>query len=154
MIQSGFLMVFAFMAQAPYSIAMSPLSNGSRVSPKKESFHDLMGHWPVSWAGVAADIPVGQQLVEALRPFILHLQKQNLSPKTVRHHLDNLWAIGGEIMRQVNNDPSFRKTCPHTLLLKAVECGEAPLVRHASEDQQKSCDATARRLLRFLSIQK
>jgi integrase len=65
-----------------------------------------------------------------------------------------LWAIGGEIIRDVNDDPRLRKTNPRRLLLKAIECGEAPLVRNATEAQQNSCDSTARRLLRFLSNQK
>lgn len=140
--------------QVTYPVAVALSSKRSRSLPKRESFQELMRHWPGSWAGEAADIPVGQQLVEELRSFVMHLQQQNLSAKTVHQHLNNLWAIGGEIIRAVNDDPVLRKTNPRVLLLQAIAGGDAPLVSNATEAQQQSCDATARQLLRFLSAQK
>jgi len=111
----------------------------------------LMDSWPKSWAGSAADIPVGEGLVAELRPFIRHLYKRGLSPRTIRRHLDNTWVIGGEIIRIVVEEPKRRKTHPRQLLLDAIDLAEAPLARGASEQEQRSFDATARRLLRFLN---
>ncbi len=111
----------------------------------------LMDSWPNSWAGSAADIPVGEALVAELRPFIRHLYDRNLSPKTIRRHLDNSWMIGGEIIRDVVHQPKRRHTHPRQLLLDAIDLGEAPLVWDASEKEQRSFDATARKLLRFLT---
>jgi hypothetical protein len=110
-----------------------------------------MTPWPPSWAGFPEDIPVGLRLVEELRPFVASLHNKHLSSKTLRRHLDNLWVIGGEIIRKVNEYPSLRQSHPRCLLLDAVAYGHAPLVRDASETQQESCDSTARRLLAFLS---
>ena len=110
-----------------------------------------MDQWPDSWAGVDADKPVGAGLVAEFRPFVAHLQTRGLQPKTVRRHLDSLWVIGGEIIRRLNYEPALRKTNPRELLLDAVVGGEAPLAPHASEADQRVFDATARRLLRFLS---
>jgi hypothetical protein len=109
-----------------------------------------MDQWPDSWAGVAEDKPFGASLVAELRPFVIHLQTLGLSRKTVRRHLDNLWVIGCEIIRKLNYEPDLRKTTPRQLLLDTVAAGEAPLVRDAGEAGQRSSDATARRLLRFL----
>lgn len=114
-------------------------------------FLALMDAWPESWAGVQPDIALGQRLVEKMRPFIIHLHDQGLSRKTVRRHLDNLWCIGGEIIRDVNYDDSLRRKQPGELLLRSVELGQAPLLNNFDETQQQSCDATARKLLRFLS---
>jgi len=75
----------------------------------------------------------------------------DLSRMTLRRHLDNLWVIGGEIIRQVNDEPRLRRKKPHQLLLDTVASGEAPFVADASEADQRSVDATARRLLRFLT---
>lgn len=110
-----------------------------------------MDQWPDSWAGVAADKPFGAGLVAEFRPFVAHLQTLGLSRKTVRRHLDNLWVIGGEIIRRLNYEPVLRKTTPRRLLLETVAYGEAPLVSGVSETDQRAFDATARRLLRFLS---
>jgi len=110
-----------------------------------------MQQWPRSWAGCAQDVPVGRALVQILRPFVIHLYGQTLSPRTVRRHLDNTWLIGGEIIRRINDEPRLRRTPPHELLIDAVAAGEAPLVDQLNEVEQAALDATARKLLRFLS---
>lgn len=130
---------------------MAMSSELSRRPPNLESFLNLMTPWPRSWAGFPEDIPVGQRLVEELSPFVASLHNKQLTPKTLRRHLDNLWVIGGEIIRKVNNSPSLRQSHPRCLLLDAVSDGYSPLVPDASETQQQSCDSTARRLLAFLS---
>lgn len=110
----------------------------------------LMDRWPKSWAGSAADVPVGEGLVAEIRPFILFLVECDLSPKTVRRHLDNAWMIGGEIIREVVQEPERRNTSPRQLLLDAIDIGEAHFVHSFSKEDQRSLDATARKLLRFL----
>lgn len=110
-----------------------------------------MNQWPDSWAGIADDKSFGAGLVAEFRPFVAYLQTLGLSRKTIRRHLDNLWVIGGEIIRQLNYEPALRKTTPRQLLLDTVVGGEAPLVDCASEADQRAFDATARRLLRFLA---
>jgi hypothetical protein len=110
----------------------------------------LMEDWPASWAGDDNDEPVGRGLVALLRPFITDLHDQGLSDGTIRRHLDSLWLIGGEIIREVNDRPSLRRKEPRVLLLPAIQDGHAPLVRGLAEQEQASVDATARKLLRFL----
>lgn len=110
----------------------------------------LMEGWPSSWAGDDEDEPVGRGLVALLRPFIHDLHAQGLAGGTIRRHLDNLWLIGGEIIREVNDRPALRRKEPRSLLLKAIQDGQAPLVRDLAEREQASVDATARKLLKFL----
>ena len=109
-----------------------------------------MEDWPKSWAGTREDTPVGRRLVAVLQLFMTHPQQQELAPSTRRRHLDNLWFIGGEIIRRVNDEPALRKQPARALLLDAVLRGEAPLL-HDTEEQQRAVDATARKLLTFLS---
>jgi hypothetical protein len=116
-----------------------------------DKLFELMDRWPQSWAGSAADIPVGEGLVAEIRPFIQHLADSGLSPKTVRRHLDNAWVIGGEIIRQIVWEPERRDDNPRQILLDAIDLGEAPLVQPFSEQEQRSLDATAKKLFRFLS---
>lgn len=110
-----------------------------------------MDGWPISWAGTHEDEPVGRRLVAALRPFLTHLQHQGLSSSTRRRHLDNLWLIGGEIIRQLDGEPARRDKPTHALLLEAIQDGAAPLVRDLTEAQQAALDATARKLLKFVA---
>ncbi len=110
-----------------------------------------MDDWPDSWAGVAEDEPFGAGLVAEFEPFVEHLRARGLTAGTVRRHVGNLWVIGGEIIRQLDCDPKLRQREPRQVLLDTVSHGEAPFVHGASEHQQESFDATARRLLRFLT---
>ena len=107
--------------------------------------------WPRSWMGLEKDLPPGEQLVACFRPFIEHLASSSLSPKTIRRHVDNLWLLGGEIIRDLNCDPSQRKVAVHKLLRDAIGADGGPLIYNGSEDAQFSLDSTCRKLHRFLS---
>ncbi len=117
-------------------------------------FHRLlarMDDWPRSWKGFDADEPIGQGLVRQMRPFIEYLHAQGLTSETLRRHSESLWVIGGEIIRDVNDDDDLRQCDPKHLLWHAVEAGEAPLARGATEQDQRQFDATARKLRNFLT---
>ena len=101
--------------------------------------------------GLEKDLPPGEQLVACFRPFIEHLASSSLSPKTIRRHVDNLWLLGGEIIRDLNYDPSQRKVAVHKLLRDAIGTDGGPLIYNGSEEAQYSLDSTCRKLHRFLS---
>ena len=124
---------------------------GVRRHQSSKEVATLMEGWPKSWAGTHEDEPVGRRLVAALHLFMTHLQDQGLSARTLRRHLDNLWLIGGEIIRQLDDDPTLRDKPTHALLLEAIHNGEAPLVHDLTEEQQAALDATARKLLKFVA---
>jgi hypothetical protein len=99
--------------------------------------------------GLEKDLPPGEQLVGVFRPFLEHLAASDLSPKTIQKHVDNLWALGGEFIRDLHNDPSLRKKPVELVLRRMIEDG-GPLLYHGGEDQQRSFDSTCRKLRRFL----
>ncbi len=99
--------------------------------------------------GLEKDLPPGEQLVMLFRPFLEHLAASNLSPKTIQKHVDNVWALGGESIRDLHYDPSLRKRPVNRALFKMIEYG-GPLLYHGDEDQQRSFDSTCRKFRRFL----
>lgn len=101
--------------------------------------------------GVEKDRLVGDGLVAGFRPFLAHLAASSLSPKTIRRHVDNLWTLGGEIIRDLNDDPALRKIPADRLLRKVLHADGGPLLYHGSEDEQRSFDSTCRKLHRFLT---
>jgi hypothetical protein len=109
---------------------------------------DLNG-WPRSWMGLEKDLPPGEQLLMLFRPFLEHLVASPLSPKTIQKHVDNLWALGGEFIHDLHNDPSLRRRPVDQVLSRMIENG-GPLLYHGGEDQQRSFDSTCRKLRRFL----
>jgi hypothetical protein len=110
---------------------------------------DLNG-WPRSWIGLENDLPPGEQLLTLFRPFLQHLAASNLSQKTIQKHVDNMWALGGEFIRELHSDTSLRKKPVEQILLQMIEYG-GPLLYHGGEDQQRSFDSTCRKFRRFLS---
>lgn len=101
--------------------------------------------------GREQDLPPGELLLASLRPFIEHLASSTFSAKTIRRHVDNLWLLGGEIIRDLHSDPSLRKKAADQLLRSVIHEEGGPLVHNGSEEEQRSFDATCRKLHRFLT---
>ena len=87
------------------------------------------------------------------RPFLEELVASDLSPKTIRKHVDNLWALGGEIIRDLHEDPSLRRKNIEEILANRLDEEGGPLVYalESEEDQQRSFDSTCKKLHRSLS---
>ena len=100
--------------------------------------------------GLEKDLPPGEQLVALFRPFLEHLAASDLSPNTIQKHVDNMWALGGEFIRELHSDSSLRKKPVERVLSGMIEYG-GPLLYHGGEDQQRSFDSTCRKFHRFLN---
>jgi hypothetical protein len=102
--------------------------------------------------GWEKDLPAGEKLVACLRPFLEELVASDLSSKTIQKHVDNLWALGGEIIRDLNENPSLRRKTTEQILDDRIDDEGGPLLYGVdSEEQQGSFDSTCRKLYRFLS---
>jgi hypothetical protein len=102
--------------------------------------------------GWEKDLPPGDKLVACFRPFLEGLVASDLSPKTIQKHIDNLWALGGEIIRDLNENPSLRRKNVEHILDDRIDDEGGPLLYGVdSEEQQRSFDSTCRKLHRFLS---
>ena len=61
-------------------------------------------------------MPIGQDIVEQLKPFLLELLHQPLAVKTRARHRDHLWMLGGEIIRRRYEDPDLARQPAKELL--------------------------------------
>jgi hypothetical protein len=110
--------------------------------------------WPSIWRYEARDVAPGRELVACLKPFLRHLLSLDLSRKTLNRHRDNLWLLGSELIRGLHDDaPGTRRRPIRELVLAAVDEEGGPLIRRGTEVEQRSFDATCRRLYRFLQTQ-
>jgi hypothetical protein len=105
---------------------------------------------PRSWMGLEKDLQPGEHLVACFRPFLKYLTASELSPKTIQKHVDNMWALGGEFIRDLNDNPALRKRPVDQILFELIEYGGS-LLYHGEEDQQRSFDSTCRKFRRFLA---
>ncbi len=102
--------------------------------------------------GLEKDVPPGKKLVAWFRPFLEHLASTSLSRKTIRKHVDNLWVLGGEIIRDLHEDPSLTRKDVGKILCDVIDDEGGPLIHGGmSEPLQNSFDSTCRKLHRFLT---
>ena len=62
-----------------------------------------------------------------------------------------MWLPGGEITRDVNNDPSRKKIDAEKLIRDVIHEDGGPLIHNRWEDEQRSFDSTCRKFCRFLT---
>ncbi len=122
------------------------------VAPDLATYCPDLTAWPTSWCGEERDVIPGEQIVALFTPFLLDLLAQGLSRKTRNMHRDNLWLLGGEIIRDINDTPKLRKRPIGELVRKAIANDEGPLIHGGfSEQEQRSFDSTCKKLNRFLA---
>ena len=110
-----------------------------------------MAEWPHSWMGSEKDILAGELLVSCFQLFCERLLMTNPTCKTVHKHINNLWLLGGEVIRDLNEDGKLRKIPIDLLLLEILDVDGGPLIHNGSEEEQRSFDSTCRKLYRFLA---
>ncbi len=116
-----------------------------------ESLCPDFSEWPERWMGLEEDRIYGEELLAAMRPFAEFLVRSNFADSTVKRHLDNLWLLGGEIIRDVSTNNKYG-AAPQVKLHDAVDGAGGPHCRHLHTDAEtKAFDATCRKLHKFLS---
>ena len=106
--------------------------------------------WPSRWMGVERDLAYGRDLLEAMRPFVEDLIARGLKSRTIRNHMDNLWLLGGEIIRNVSTRHEY-DIPPIQKIREMVGPDGGPYCQHLfSEREWVSYDRTCRRLAAFL----
>jgi hypothetical protein len=100
--------------------------------------------------GVPEDVAYGEGIIEICKPFVEELLLRH-SLKTVKRHLNNLWLLGGELIRSINMDPEDRVKTPMDLLLENIDETGGPSCRHLETDEDfRSYDATCKKLFKFI----
>lgn len=114
----------------------------------EELFPDFT-QWPERWEGDPRDVPYGEALIGLFRPFIADLLQRGLTRKTARRHMNNLWLLGGEIIREVCNEEDY-DVSPEQKLRESIDEVGGRYCRHLStEAEARAYDATCRALHRF-----
>ncbi len=141
------------MARKAAAAKTSTVNRAAPVPPSLlERYCRGLDVWPRSWMGSEKDLPAGEELVARFRPFLEDLVASDLSPKTIQRHVDNLWALGGEIIRDLNEDPSLRKKNIEQILDDRIDEEGGPLVYalESEEPLQRAFDSTCRKFYRFI----
>lgn len=107
--------------------------------------------WPRRWMFVSKDIPFGEKTIDILRPFVEDLIVRKYTEKSIRKHIDNLWLLGGELVREINMNPELRNSDALAVLQENIGLDGGPSCRHLeTEAELRSFDTTCRKLYKFL----
>ena len=117
-----------------------------------QSYCPDLDQWPARWAYEARDIPPGLRIVQCFKPFLRDMLARPLSRKTKHLHRDNIWVLGGEVIRRLQIDGGLRRRPVEQVVLDLIGDDGGPLLSQGqSEAEQRSFDATCRKLFRFLA---
>lgn len=111
-----------------------------------------INEWPSDWEIDAKDVIAGQDINKYFKEFLLHKIEQGRTKKTIRISANYLWALGGELIRQINENAKERKLPAQELILKYVDEGGGPYWRHAvNELDHARYDSVCKQLFRFMT---
>ena len=107
--------------------------------------------WPESWAGSVEDISAGQKLLPYFKLFLQKQIERDLTDTTIKRHAQYLWALGGEIIREINFCEEDRYKSGKEILLMHINETGGPYWRHANDeaDHQKY-DSVCKRLYKLV----
>src|SRR6266568_853341 len=90
--------------------------------------------WADSWEIDEIDIEIGKAIVEQFKPFLIEKIEQGRAKKTIKTYAGYLWALGSELISQLNEDETERQLSARELILKYINESGGPYWRHASNE--------------------
>lgn len=111
-----------------------------------------LNDWATSWQIVKADIASGQDITNEFKLFLLDRIKKRQAKRTIKNHASYLWALGGELIRNLNENKNERKLSARKFILKYIDDSGGPYWRHAYDDADHDrYDSVCRQLFKFLT---
>jgi hypothetical protein len=109
-------------------------------------------NWPDSWAGSDRDIQIGASLVEEFKLLLLDRIQKGRARATIKIYAGYLWALGGELIRKINDHESERRLSARQLILNYVSEDGGPYWRHARDDlDHRRYDSVCRQLFKQIA---
>jgi len=103
--------------------------------------------WPESWMGVEEDLAYGRKFLPCFSDFLQALYDEGMSRKTFRQYRDNLWLLGGTIIRKVSWDEGYQDDPLEKLAESVADNGILP--DHYDQMTQAELRAFERMCRRF-----
>jgi len=111
-----------------------------------------INNWHRTWEIDSIDLNIGKEIVDQFKPFLIRKIQKGRVKKTIRIHANYLWALGGELISQLNIYQDERALSARELILKYIDSTGGIYWRHAYNDEDHDrYDSTCRQLFKFLS---
>jgi hypothetical protein len=110
-----------------------------------------INEWPDHWSVKYTDIPIGQGINEYFKLFLIDRIDKNRAKSTIKIYARFLCALGGELIRLVN-DGSCETLSTKEFILKHVSDEGGPYWRHARDVyEQARYNSVCKQLSKFIS---
>lgn len=139
---------------------MKPTAKKKSLLPKDDTLPAELLHkycknidsWPEEWEISRADIRIGKALNNEFKKFLVDLIEKGRAKKTIKNHASYLCALGGELIRIINEDESERCLSAKKLILKHVDDSGGPYWCHAyDESEYDRYDSVCRQFFKFFT---
>ena len=107
--------------------------------------------WPARWEIVEDDLIIGQAITEQFKLFLIDRIEKKRAKSTIKIYARYLWALGGELIRQINEDDSERRLSAKEVILKYIDNSGGPYWRHARDEyEHMRYDSVCKQLFKFI----
>lgn len=108
--------------------------------------------WPDRWEIAENDRVIGQAITEQFKLFLIDRIGKGRAKRTIKTCANYLWALGGELIRKINEDESERRLSAKGLILKHVDDAGGPYWRHAYDELEHArYDSICKQLFKFIT---
>jgi hypothetical protein len=129
----------------------SPQNNHHFMELLSEYCKDIK-EWSARWEIVEADLKIGQAITEQFKLFLIDRIQKGRAKRTIKIYANYLWALGGELIRQINEDDSQRRLSAKELILKYIDDSGGPYWRHAQDElEHDRYDSVCKLLFKFIT---
>ena len=77
--------------------------------------------WHKTWEIAPLDLTIGKEIVELFKLFLIKKIRSGRAKKTVKTHANYLWALGGELISQLNIYQDERALSARELILNYTQ---------------------------------
>jgi hypothetical protein len=111
--------------------------------------------WPVSWMGIKEDLAYGRKLLPWFAGFLQALYAEGMSRKTFTQYRDNLWLLGGTIIRKVSMYEEYQADPLEKLAESVADDGILPDdYNHMTKAELRAFERMCRRFEKYLGESK
>ena len=130
----------------------SPQISDSNPANLLHAYCKDIENWPASWEIVKDDLTIGQAISEQFKLFLLDRIKKDRAKKTIKNYAYFLWALGGELIRSINEDDDERRLSANDLILKYIDDSGGPYWRHARDEiEHAKYDSVCKQFFKFIA---
>jgi hypothetical protein len=107
--------------------------------------------WSTRWKISEIDLTIGQAITCQFKLFLIKCIEKGRAKRTIKMYASYLWVLGGELIRQINEDDSERNLLAKDLIFKHIDDTGGPYWRHArDETEHAQYDSVCKQFFKFM----